>query len=564
MKNFISKLFLVSFLLIIVGCENISELNKKPIREGQLFDYEAPESIIGASFNLSLDEVEKVINEYFSEPITEDFNGEFSETYTLKTGDPFYQPNKWSKTKDPLYQPSKWIEKCVTIFGKKHCVKTKNPTYHPNKWIKTKNPSYHPNQWIYTSASVNIGYKGKYKIVLSDRVTFENLDENKLKIDVPLSIDGSAGFKGELAKIGLLEKKNFDADVTFSFVIDVSFNSDWCPDVKVVSDINWLKGPRIEIIGDTWLDFNLVAKIATIGIEPEVEKALNDVIDCESIKNQLSKILIPSSIPVTEEHGGLSLNIKPIEIYEPIISYQNRDMNLLVGSKLAMEIGKSDHEQEDWSLPELTKSPKIENIIDVNLPIFVEYEELEKAINSKRTELETELNLALDNSDIVEKIELNNFEIYPSNDQIVIGIDFEIDTNFFPGPKGQIYLTSKPAISKKHVLSLTDVTLNATLENSSYEIMLGIMKEFFESKIEESSVVDLSSKIANGSAETMIKIQNQLNEINELKITILDPVLDLSDDISNHENYLIKNVRLRSGFNAKVNLLNINKDLLSE
>ncbi|TGV04010.1 DUF4403 family protein [Flavivirga rizhaonensis] len=566
MKNFYSKFLIVTFLLSVLGCENIGELNKKPIREGQVFDYEAPESTIGASFNISLDEVEKVVNEYFSDPISEDISGEFSETYTLKTGDPLYQPNKWSKTKDPRYTPNKWIEKCVKIFGKKHCVKTKNPLYHPNKWIKTKNPSYHPNQWIYTSTKIDIGYNGKYNIVLSDQITFENIGDRKLKIEVPLSIDGSLGFKGELAKIGLLDKKNFDADVTFSFIIDVSFNSNWCPNLNVKSDIIWLKGPRIEIIGDTWMDFNLVAKIASIGIEPEVERALNNVIHCEAIKSQISKIMIPSSIPITEEHGGFSLNIKPIQIYEPIISYQSRNMNLMVGSKLAFEIGESASEQENWPLPELTKSPKIENIIDVNLPVFVEYEELEKVINLKRKELESELNIELSNagSDVVKKIELNNFEIYPSKDRVVIGVDFEIDTNFFTGPKGQLYLTSKPVVSEKHVLSLTDVTLNASLENSSYTIMLGIMKDFFESKIEKLAVVNLSTKIESTTNETMSKIQKQLNEINELEIVIIEPNLDLSDDITNHEKYLIKNVKIKSGFEAKVNLINIGQDLLTE
>lgn len=89
----------------------------------------------------------------------------------MKTKNPLYHPNQWFKTKDPLYHPNEWIE-------------TNNPLYHPNEWIETKGPA------------VAVGYHYDVYLKLKEKITLSYVDDNTLRISVPISFDGSVGLKG--------------------------------------------------------------------------------------------------------------------------------------------------------------------------------------------------------------------------------------------------------------------------------------------------------------------------------------------------------------------------------
>ncbi len=559
----ICKLVLIiTASIMIASCKSIEDINNKPERISSSFDFKSQESEIGVRLNVDLSEVESVVNNLLKDPITGEENGEFSETYTLKTNDPLYHPNKWIKTKDPLYQPSKWLKACA--FG--GCVKTKNPTYHPNKWIKTKDPLYHPNEWIKTSAKVDIGYKAKYNVSLSEPISFQAYDSNRLKIDVPISVDGKAGFRGDLAKIGMVDNKNFDADVTFSFIVGIEFSEDWCPALDVTPDIDWRKGPKIEIIGGVWLDLNLAAELSNLGIEPEIKKSLESLIDCSPIKQVISKTMIPSSVKLSDDLNGIFLEIRPVNIYKPKISFSGSDISIDLATKLNLGISNNNTSSQPQPLPPLADFTNPENLIKISVPIEVGHIELEQSLDSRKGNLSTELNKKIVDLDTgaVKSIEIQGFEIYPNEERIAIGVEFSLKTGFFLKPKGTIYLTSKPVISKDNVLTLTDVQINSKFENSSYDLALSILKEYLENKIEELVVLDLGSEIDEKVSMAMLKLSEQLSKVNEVSVDIIEPAIDLSSDIVNIDDSMIKSINVVTGVEIRPHPIEVAKTISSQ
>ena len=540
---------------LLWSCDNINDISSKPARVSGTYDYQVQESDIGVKFSVDLSEVETVINGLLDDPITGDESGEFSETYTMKTKDPLHNPHKWIKKRDPFYQPSKWIKKCVRVFGGKHCLKTKNPTYHPNKWIKTKNPLYHPNKWMYTSAQADIGYNAEYSISLSAPVSFEAHDENKLKIEVPISVDGSAGFSGDLAKISMLDSKNYEADATFTFIVGVEFGDDWCPVMDVDANIDWQKGPKIEVVGDVWLDLNLAAKFANLGIEPKVKETLESMIDCDPIKETIAKTLVPSSVQLSEELNGLYLDVNPVSIYKPRVSFFNDDMSIDLAAKFELAVNNESGTNTPRPLPPLSDAPDVENLIKIALPIMISYKELEKELNAQAPTLTKELNNKLSEIDsgTVKSIDIDGFEIYPNNDRIVVGVDFGVETGIFLNPTGVLYLTSKPEMSADNKLSLTDIQVNSDFENSAYDAALGLLKNYVEKKLEEVAVIDLGEQMDTQVSVALDQLKIQLAEINEVSVDIIEPTIDLSSDIVNVNDSMIKPIIVSTGLDIRIN-----------
>ncbi|GGK68098.1 DUF4403 family protein [Amphritea balenae] len=557
MKKLLRALSIAASLLAITGCDNIGSIGVKPERQYQEYKYEIPDSSLAIKVGVNLDEVEKVIESKFSSPISGEEKGEFSETYTLKTNDPLYHPREWIKTKDPLYNPNKWIEKCVSynagFIKDKRCVKTKNPLYHPRKWIKTKDPLYHPSKWIYSSAKVDIGYKAKYEVGLARKIEFEGIAGNKLKITVPITAKGKAGFRGDIAKIGLLDNKNFDVDVNVEFLVGLNFNREWCPVLSVDTYIDWEKGPRIEIVGNTWLDFNVAAQIANLGLQPMVTKAIEGAIDCATIKNEIDKLSVPSNARISTEHGDYSFGIQPIDIFSPNIFFSDKNLEMSIGAKLKMGV-EFGYTPKTIGIPQLTPSSGIENIIDINLPFVIPYKELHTILDAKKGTIESELNALIKTQDEISdaEVSLKGIEIYPNKEKIVIGIDFKLEVGSFFKPSGTIYLTALPVISENHVFSLEKVKINGKLENPAYAAVVNLIKQHLEASIEEKMKFKLGPRIEELKLKVLAKVQEELKAVNGVEVKIVDPKIRLSDEIVNVEGNMVKNISLLTGVDVIV------------
>ena len=89
MKRSTKHTLILGLMTLLTGCDDIGSIGDKPVEQYQEYVLERPESSIAVTLGVKLDDLEKVITQKFSAPISGVENGEFKKTFTLKTDDPW-------------------------------------------------------------------------------------------------------------------------------------------------------------------------------------------------------------------------------------------------------------------------------------------------------------------------------------------------------------------------------------------------------------------------------------------------------------------------------------------
>lgn len=497
------------------------------------------------SFDLKVDykSIEAKINDQFSQPITDSETGAFNKEYKAKTKNPLYNPTEWLKTKDPLYHPNKWIK--IRILGK--TIKTKDPLYHPNEWIKTKNPLYDPNEWIYADVvDITVGYKYEYSIEKREKIRFENIGNDMLRIIIPLDITGSVGFTGDGAQLFSLDKKNVKAKIDFYVDTKITFNENWCPVVESKITHRWISDPKIEIVGGVWLNLKVPANNALEDKEKEIEKEIAAKIECEKLITEIKKWIKPSSLQLTNLSDQLYLNVNPQKIYLSDLMIDESNLNIKFATKLLTGIGtKKLYNDAPYELPNLEKYAFDKNLIALTVPVSILYETLQKALN---TQLQKEgLNFSNDKA----KIEVEEFEIYPSGENITIGVKLtaKIKGNFL-STKGKVFLTAKPVINYKQ-FELENISFSTELDNDLYPILGTIFKNKLTNFIYSKTKRDLKDDFTKAENIVENRLKEQLQKINNMDIKTEKIIFDIPY-IAIQEHDFVFPIRLVTGVEIMV------------
>ncbi|KIX20185.1 hypothetical protein SY27_13635 [Flavobacterium sp. 316] len=497
------------------------------------------------SFDLKIDykTIEAKINEQFSQPITDNETGEFKKQYKAKTKNPLYNPTEWLKTKDPLYHPNKWIK--IKILGK--TIKTKDPLYHPNEWIKTKNPLYDPNEWIYADVvDITVGYKYEYSIEKRETIRFENIGNDILRIIIPLDITGSVGFTGEGAQLFSLDKKNVKAKIDFYVDTKISFNPNWCPLVESKISHKWISDPKIEIVGGIWLNLKLPANNVLKNKEKEIEKEIATKIECERLITEIKKWVKPSSLQLTNLSDHLYLNVNPQKFYLSDLMIDESNLNIKFATKLLTGIStKKLYNDEPYELSNLEKYAFEKNLIALTVPISIQYKTLQNILN---LQLKKEgLNFSNDKA----KIEVEEFEIYPSGENITIGVKLtaKIKGNIL-STKGKVYLSAKPVIDNKQ-FELENISFSTVLDNELYPILGTIFKNKLTRFISSKTKRDLKDDFTKAENIVENKLKEQLHKVNNMDIKTEKIIFDIPYIAIQEHDFVIP-VRLATGVEIKV------------
>lgn len=558
-------LLILSCLTILTACDD--NISVKPDEFPSKKNSQPLASQVNTVISINYNDIESKVNELFTKPIINSGKGEFKEKYQAKSDNPGYDPNRWLYANNPLYSPNRMIEVCVRIFGFKDCYKTNNPLYDPRKRIKTKNLLFDPNRYIYADvATIQIGYNYNYSVKRSGAISFNAISENTIRIAVPMSIDANIGFEGDLAKIGLVEKKNIKADVSVELDVNINFQNDWCPIIKSKVDLNWSSGPKFEIAGGIWLDFNFLANLTNPIFEKQLKDSLATIIDCDAFKKQVNNFVKPSSVALQDKLDGTYVNILPETIYAPVVSFDNEKIYINLATKIKIDVSNEPVKISDFKLPPLTPQPgDFYNKIIVSVPLKLKYSFIEDQLNANTPALNIAINKQIKMTSnslikLVDKVTLSDFDIYPSGDNIAVGIKLDFkSTNSLLSTEGNVYLSSQIAISENNVVTLKNAKLTTELDSDIYNTVVALASDIISAQLEKSFSYDLSDDIDEGKDEALKKLYESLKDVNEITVTSQEVIIDISKDFINKKDYIIKPVVLITGFDVEVNTLVFDK-----
>ncbi|WP_130733896.1 DUF4403 family protein [Flavobacterium sp. J27] len=542
-------LFLITVSFLFTSCSLFRKYNKISAKPESHFSNNViaqDTSLLSFDLNVDYKSIENKVNEQFSKPIKDSETGAFDKQYQAKTKNPLYDPTEWIKTKDPLYHPNKWIK--VRIFGK--TIKTKDPLYHPNEWIKTKNPLYNPNEWIYADVvSITVGYQYDYSIVKRERIRFENIGNDMLRIIIPLDITGSVGFRGDGAELFSLDEKKVKAKIDFYVDTKISFNSNWCPIVKSKISHRWISDPKIEIVGGVWLNLQLPANLALDDIEKELENEIANKIECAKLTSEIKKWIKPSSIQLTNVSDQLYLNVNPQKFYLSDLMIDDSNMNIKFATKLMAGVSTQKlYNNEPYEIPPLEKYAFEKNLIALTVPISIQYEVLQNNLN---TMLQKE---GLEYANDKVKVEVQGFEIYPSGQSVTIGVkvDAKIKGKLL-STKGMLYLTAKPSVVNKQ-FELKNIEFSTQVDNDLYPILITLFKNKLTNYVYTKTKRDLKPDFERAENVIQIKMKEQLQKMNNIEIITNDMIFDIPYIAIQEHDFVIP-IRLATG--VVINVKNI-------
>jgi len=382
-------------------------------------------------------------------------------------------------------------------------------------------------------------YEGLLHIEQSGEILVTN-KQNKLLLAAPVRVYGIVGLRGKTAQELGLKNKNVDAAVTVQITLDFGLNADWNAFANVTVEHQWNSAPRIELIKGQHVTFTSQADKFIDKKLQELPGFINTQLASIDLKSTVSKVWKAYSIPLKQlpidEDVNLSITPKQAAISD--IIYDNNALTMALGLKIqiGLHLGKNPV-AENIAPPILSRIKTNQPEFKLYLPMHIDYKIIEKQINQ-----------AINNQTFKQKTDVGDINInvkqvfvYPSNNKIVIGVEFTADVNGeHLKTTGKLFLVSKPVLNEAGTsLRLTQVSFSRDFNNALLNAITYVFKTKINTLIETKANFDLTESIN----QTLGLMQSELdkNQKNSrFTIHLKKPTLRLSQIVVSSKQLIIE------------------------
>ncbi len=372
---------------------------------------------------------------------------------------------------------------------------------------------------------LHIKQAGEIQVV---RFIDKNSSLHKLKVSAPVRVSGKVGLRGKAAKKIGLSNKNVDATVTVTLILDFGLKPDWNAYANVAIQHTWNTPPRIEIIRGQYITFTKQADKYIAKKLKEMPEQINTMLATLKLKDKVQQAWKPYSIPIKKLalNEPVNLVIVPKQAVISDIHYANNFLNLALGVKVVTGL----HLGSKTVLPK-TGQPALSKIkinqpeFKLVLPVYVSYalikEQLGNAIKGKSFKQKTDVGVI--------NIQIEDVYVYPSNNKMVIGVQFKADVDGkLLKTSGKLFLVSKPTLNKAGtVLSLTQVSFSREFNNALLNAITYVFKSKINQLIEKKAQFDLTASINKTLAIMKTELRSQQKD-SQFKISLNKPALRVS------------------------------------
>ena len=370
---------------------------------------------------------------------------------------------------------------------------------------------------------------------------------NSLRISVPISVDGWAGFSGDLAKVVALDKKSFRGSITAFVDVSIDIGTDWCPTIQAVPDFVWRDKAKLKVAGRFWIDINRTVGPKLKDTMRDAAKKLTSAITCDQIKAAVKPMWHVYSIPIeTIKDQREYVNLVPKSIGFSGLTFEPGAVRTAFQLVTTNEVSSTAASMATLSLPELTKIPAQSNTLSLVLPMRADYRDLRAvavALLSNNTfESDTPVGHA--------SVKIFDAEVYPAGANLVVGLKFQATlNNKMLDTKGWVYLIAEPWLDPSaQTLRLRNVRFTRDLDNKIWSVLATIFQGEIQAIIEEKSVVDLKAYVG----VLRSYLQEQLKTVGQeqgIELALEDTFFGIKQI-----NLTDKEMEILVGFNGTANL----------
>lgn len=317
---------------------------------------------------------------------------------------------------------------------------------------------------------------------------------NTLRASVPVRFDGTVGFRGDLADVLSLDRKNFDGSIVVYSDVSVGIGSDWCPALRANTNFTWQEDPRLEVIDGVYVGIDDL-------IEGPLNNALNGVsssiagaVDCPALRSDLEQAWASASFPIggSDEPVGY-VNVKPRSLGLSAFTVDAGAIRLesLLVADVAVEEEPADGTA--LPLPELARIPAVPSELALNLPVRIGYDtlvrEAEAALVGKEFSAESEAGES--------RVRIREVEVFPSGDRLALGLSFRADLpSRLLDAEGWIYVLGSPTVSDDGTtVSVEDVSFARIVDNDAWNLLSAVFENRIVSELEDALTFDVSPQL---------------------------------------------------------------------
>lgn len=319
--------------------------------------------------------------------------------------------------------------------------------------------------------------------------------ENNIHIDIPMSFDGTAGIRGDVAKVLKMDAMDFAGSLNAKLILHLDIAENWCPVIKPQINYEWTKTPKlnwaagIDINLQDRLDKAINKQLATL------QKTVLDSIDCSEFRQQINEQWKPHSLALDLPNADtVYLNIVPTGFS---FSGMNTDADQL-GLSFTLEAQTNVESSpiqntELLILPPVTRKEYGIGETRFNVLIKADYAKLQALAEPHLLgKTFTEQSPAGDVSVTINSVE---FSGNPSGLTINLGFLADLPASKADTP-GNIYLTAKPIADPiSHKIRLDDIELSNVIDSTLWNTLAAVFNKKIITEIEKRSVLDISEQM---------------------------------------------------------------------
>jgi hypothetical protein len=321
-----------------------------------------------------------------------------------------------------------------------------------------------------------------------------------MRLSVPLSVTGHAGFEGDLARALRLDHKNFRGSLVATADIRLAVGGDWCPAIKVEPRYAWRDKAQLEVAPGAWIDIDRPAGPKINDLMRSAAKKLERAIKCDDVRKAAARLWHPYDVPLAlPGDARLHVTATPLGIGLSGIRYTADAVLLTVGIDARVEASTAAPPEPSTTaeLPPLRRVAPGAGRVTLLVPVRVDYDTLQAALAERLASHPFTQDTAAGRVSIA----VTAVEIYPSSGpsggRLAVGLGFTATTaDPAMDASGWVYLVGEPVLDvKAQTVRVRDLSFTPQIDNKLWSVLSAAIGKRILASIEGKLVVDLKDRI---------------------------------------------------------------------
>ncbi|MGE4070775.1 MAG: DUF4403 family protein [Lysobacterales bacterium] len=343
---------------------------------------------------------------------------------------------------------------------------------------------------------------------------------------VSTDADADAELRAELAG----RRKTVRGRAAIDARVTLQVGADWTVKPEIELHYRWLEAPSTRVFG------------IDVGLRRQADRALQPRLDqleqrwAESIQKKLDLraraeqwwTRLQQPIVLSSE-PPLWLQVDPASVYWQPPRSEDESLQLLLGVKAKMQVvhGPAPAAREATALPELSPQAPGETQLLLNLDVQAQYRAMTQALQGALGGKSRTLSYSGGSA----TVHFEEFQIYPSAPDLVLGARLRIEGLGLRDSSGWVYLRGRPSFdAQTHTISVANIDFVSVSDNPLLHAASELLRERIREQLATAAQLDLSERLQT----VQETAQTQLNQWVTRTVGAVDGASDQGAKLAQH------------------------------